>query len=498
MVEALTLAGRVDEAVGLGKDLVARLPPAQAAAVHLRLAGAAITAAKWDLAGHQIAAVRRLVDAGESPQLRAELALRDGELAIGTGDGERAETLADAALDLARRDQLPEIECAAMQLLGRCARVSSLAAAEAWFRHALATAESHGLALWRLRALHEVGTIALLERSNVDALLAAQSLAETLGAMATAAILDVEIAAGYNGLHDLSGQRRHGLEAVRRGTELGLDLVVAYGWQHVAVASAFAGDREQVESAKAAARAAAPGNRDVDGLLVGACEVAAALNATDNDRALRAAEQCAELLRGSSTAPPMHLRAAWPLLLAIDHRDGAPAALDELERAGVSVNRACRGGLTMARAVIAGWDDPHRASVLAVEADVQLADVPWWRHVVRRLAAGAATADGWTVPEGWMVESEQWLRRQGYGQLADACAALRPEHPSRVPPAWARMGITAREGDVLALVIEGHSNRAVADELHLSVRTVEKHVESLLRKTGTRSRTQLARAAATT
>ena len=47
-------------------------------------------------------------------------------------------------------------------------------------------------------------------------------------------------------------------------------------------------------------------------------------------------------------------------------------------------------------------------------------------------------------------------------------------------------------------MVEGCSNREIADRLHLSVRTVEKHVEALLRKTATRSPTQLARVASTT
>jgi DNA-binding NarL/FixJ family response regulator len=45
---------------------------------------------------------------------------------------------------------------------------------------------------------------------------------------------------------------------------------------------------------------------------------------------------------------------------------------------------------------------------------------------------------------------------------------------------------------VLALVHEGLANKAIAERLYLSPRTVEKHIESLLRKTATRSRTQLA------
>lgn len=153
---------------------------------------------------------------------------------------------------------------------------------------------------------------------------------------------------------------------------------------------------------------------------------------------------------------------------------------------------ARRGGLHMSRAIIAGWDDRERAAALAVEADADLAFVPWWRHVVRRFAAAAAAADGWAVPDHWMVESDEWLRGHGYLALADACAALQGRR-SNVPPAWARLGVTRREADVLALVVEGCSNREIAERLYLSVRTVEKHVESLLRKTGTRTRTQLAR-----
>jgi DNA-binding NarL/FixJ family response regulator len=51
--------------------------------------------------------------------------------------------------------------------------------------------------------------------------------------------------------------------------------------------------------------------------------------------------------------------------------------------------------------------------------------------------------------------------------------------------------VTVREADVLRLVAEGLANKEIAARLFLSPRTVEKHVESLLRKTGARSRTQL-------
>jgi DNA-binding NarL/FixJ family response regulator len=96
-----------------------------------------------------------------------------------------------------------------------------------------------------------------------------------------------------------------------------------------------------------------------------------------------------------------------------------------------------------------------------------------------------------------MPDAEEWLRRHAFPVLADACVDLRGA-ASPMPPAWARLGVTRREADVLALVIQGRSNREIAERLYLSVRTVEKHLEALLRKTATKSRTRLARVAAST
>jgi DNA-binding NarL/FixJ family response regulator len=53
--------------------------------------------------------------------------------------------------------------------------------------------------------------------------------------------------------------------------------------------------------------------------------------------------------------------------------------------------------------------------------------------------------------------------------------------------------ITKREQDVLKLLADGLSNGQIGDRLHLSARTVEKHVSSLLRKTNTSNRAELVR-----
>ena len=52
--------------------------------------------------------------------------------------------------------------------------------------------------------------------------------------------------------------------------------------------------------------------------------------------------------------------------------------------------------------------------------------------------------------------------------------------------------LSARETAVVTLVVEGLTNSAIAQEMHLSRSTVEAHVASGMRKLGARSRTQLA------
>jgi DNA-binding NarL/FixJ family response regulator len=53
--------------------------------------------------------------------------------------------------------------------------------------------------------------------------------------------------------------------------------------------------------------------------------------------------------------------------------------------------------------------------------------------------------------------------------------------------------LTRREQEVLGLLAEGLSNNQIGEQLHLSSRTVEKYVSSLLRKTTTNNRAELIR-----
>jgi DNA-binding NarL/FixJ family response regulator len=78
--------------------------------------------------------------------------------------------------------------------------------------------------------------------------------------------------------------------------------------------------------------------------------------------------------------------------------------------------------------------------------------------------------------------ARQKLRAQGVRELPRGRYAAARDDPQ---------GLTARERTVFELLREGLSNRAIANRLRRSERTVEHHVSSLLAKLGVASRADL-------
>lgn len=89
-----------------------------------------------------------------------------------------------------------------------------------------------------------------------------------------------------------------------------------------------------------------------------------------------------------------------------------------------------------------------------------------------------------------MIQSEWRLRMQPTDT---------PDAISEVGEAPSTLGVklllelTSREQEVLQVLSDGLSNAQIGDRLHLSPRTVEKYVSSLLRKTETNNRAELVR-----
>lgn len=89
-----------------------------------------------------------------------------------------------------------------------------------------------------------------------------------------------------------------------------------------------------------------------------------------------------------------------------------------------------------------------------------------------------------------MIESE-WRVRLRSDEAAPGAVGTAEKPPQVLSPMV--LELTCRERDVLAVLVEGLSNGQIGDRLHLSPRTIEKYVSSLLRKTDTNNRADLVR-----
>ncbi|MBD1843796.1 response regulator transcription factor [Cyanobacteria bacterium FACHB-63] len=119
-------------------------------------------------------------------------------------------------------------------------------------------------------------------------------------------------------------------------------------------------------------------------------------------------------------------------------------------------------------------DTDERVRGYQLGCDVYLAkpfELPELGAVVRNL-----------LDRSQMIESS-WRSRQEFEVAVEA----EREKPD------INITFTDREQEVLTLLSDGLSNNQIGDRLHLSSRTVEKHVSSLLRKTDTSNRAELVR-----
>jgi DNA-binding CsgD family transcriptional regulator/tetratricopeptide (TPR) repeat protein len=493
LVEAFALAGRVDEAVAIGNRLIASLrdrgDTAQVAEIHLRLAHAAVSATRWPVAVIHLDAAKELLATETPSALGATVAVLEAEVALATDDVERSRQLATAALATAGVGA--DDRCHAFEILGRSERLNDLAAARRTFESALSTAEENGLEFWRLRALHELGTVEMFERGGPNRLYEARVSAAGLGALSTVAVIDLQLAAALDAEFALDAGAAHARESLELSESLGLDQVKTKALYFLAENHTYRLDRSEMERHIALARSAGADDPAGEGFAWGARGTLAFLE-DDWSGALDALGRAIGIFAELPHAEPANFRSLWPLLLAHAADERAEPALEQARRAGIDRAFANRGILGYAEAIIVGRDDPSRATQLALEADADLTFSGPWGHFPRLCAAESARSDRWGDPERWLHTAADCFAVHGLEQLVARCRQLLD---AEKPNGWTRLRITARETDVLELVTAGLNNRDIAARLQLSPRTVEKHVESLMRKTGARSRTQLAIAA---
>jgi DNA-binding CsgD family transcriptional regulator len=495
-VEMHALAGDIPKAVTSGEALVEELATLEGeqerlGRLRLRLARALLAGGRWD------EAEATLEQAAGDPALVHVLSAR---LALGRQQADLAVERARAALE-AVGDDRPAVACEAWEVLGSAARGRDVIEAENALEEGFRLADRSGLVLWRCRLLAALGALDITQRRPSDErLLAARKAALAAGAIATAARVELDLNMLRTRYFELDEAMAAIENAVEMMTRLRLpDLSVAFmvrALTHGLMGrdDAMAADLAHAEEVPHDAALLAVG---VPGHVLGPV---ALMRGRYEDAlghwaaAVKAAERFPSL--------PFSTRGLWALLeTVLDAEGDGGAAAREVIRNGPQANAPYnRFVLRYADAVALGRaGEKEQAEQVFADAEWPFPGrEPWMELHARVLVARAAAADGWGEPEQWFRQALEALVDYGQTEAASACRVAMREAgiavprravgSDRLPAHLQRIGVTAREYDVLELVADGLPNKVIADRLFLSVRTVETHVARLLQRTGAADR----------
>jgi predicted ATPase/DNA-binding CsgD family transcriptional regulator len=177
------------------------------------------------------------------------------------------------------------------------------------------------------------------------------------------------------------------------------------------------------------------------------------------------------LERGDLPGAKAALTKGVPAIVDIGDRFAIPVGLSALAGLAAKTGRP-RVALRLAGAAAAYEEVNHTYRPHTVRAELEA-----WLAPVREKLAGAADK---LTEEGRRLTLDEALTLGLDDQPEDAW------HVGR------SAALTRREQEVATLVARGHSNRDIAGQLFLSIRTVEVHVDHILTKLGFGNRTQLA------
>ncbi|MET8351518.1 MULTISPECIES: LuxR C-terminal-related transcriptional regulator [unclassified Micromonospora] len=199
-------------------------------------------------------------------------------------------------------------------------------------------------------------------------------------------------------------------------------------------------------------------------------------------------------------------RACWASALAemahkAGRRDTAARWLTVAERYAERLGLRGQSALTRtARARLTLEADPRRAAELAAAAADTFATLGWrLEEASARLVRARALCEAreWAAAEVELAETRRIaelvdsppLRRAVAGEQSRAAGAA-GRLPDAVP--GGELTLTRREWDIARLVAAGASNAEAADQVYVTVKTVEAHLTRIFRKTGVSSRAGLA------
>jgi DNA-binding CsgD family transcriptional regulator len=507
-LNALAEAGLVDKAlaeVGRLAEIGTGLDRRRRAQLHVRLAWVANLAGRTADGLNQVEAARVLLGPDAAAEDVAPLDAVAAHLELdmpGAGHLRRAEETARRAVAVAEQVPLPIVACQAWQLLGALTRTRDPDEATACLERSRSIAVQYDLPIWEIHALVRLGLDDALREGSVERLEQARQQATRLGA----------VTAGYQAEVNIA------LQVILRGefdaAEALIDSVLADTTrlklletaQHMlvlrAVLNGHRGRRRDMDRALADLR-------ELDGDQVqyaprvhGLARALCALVEDDRDQAR--AELAIALAAEETSPTTFHLAGRYGLNLLLTTLAGESdeAAYAEITSVPAARLRWDRQFALFARAVLVGRTGGDAVEVVREALHV---GEPYalGRNLGLRLVGEAALAEGWGEPVEWLRAAEEYLHGNGFTVVAGACRALlrrtgnrvaqRRNGIERIPQRLRSAGVTVREYEVLRLLADRLGNREIADRLHLSLRTVEKHVSSLIFKTGLANRIELSK-----
>ncbi|MGY0232274.1 AAA family ATPase [Longispora urticae] len=508
LLYALAEAGDVDRALRLGAELAggALLGPARRAALHTRLAWVCVVGGQWGEAADQVAAARALLGPDAGPEELAPVDVVEAHLlTFGDMPGEdraaRAEDLALRVVRTAEAAPLPAVACQARQVLALLARRRTFDDADVHLRSMFGTADEHGLSIWRLRAQIRLATNELMRTGQADQVRQARRAALDLGAVTAGYQADATLAMQHVLYGEFEDAERLATELfgatsrMRQEGESQFALVIRIA------AAAHQGQRDGLRKALAEFRRHG-GEQSFHLPIVFGHRAICALLGEDRPGAEAEMARIREWERCNPTIYYQSGRYGLGLLLEILAGRAGREGYADVAAAPAAKLRWNHQFVLAAHAVLLGRERrPQEAAEALAEAVRAAAPFPMARHLVLRLVAEAALADGWGDPVAWLRAAEEHFHTADVAAVAGACRALLRKAGVRVmqrrtgrdaiPAEWADRGVTVREYEVLTLLGERRANPEIARLLFISPRTVEKHVASLMDKLDSADRTAL-------
>ncbi|HWE55768.1 MAG TPA: AAA family ATPase [Acidimicrobiales bacterium] len=433
---------------------------------------------------------------------RARLLLVQAELAAGRFRPTEADRLVSDALEQAQASGDRRLQGEALIAAARLSQPWSWERSRAQLLEALTLASSNRLrreTALALAGLADLDVLAVVPSDHCEQALIAAYDAGAVSLVASATHNLAMLAALRYRLDDAS---RWATECVDLARRYRLGWLEAAGLTKHAFVAALSGNESGAETYLTSAETIAGGDPRGLALMHGNVRSAAHLNREDRDLAAVALATASDLAYANRLEPRPYL-GLQVLIQAASGRDPESSAR-RLEHGGLTWPPVVAGLVAAGRAIAAGRaGHTDAAEAHADQAWELLRPTPWHDAIARRYVGEAQARQSWGTKELTLAPAESFFRQASLDRPAAACGMLLRSSPQPgvgarppVPSHLAALGITRRELDVLELVAEGMTNRQIADYLFLSVRTIDKHVERLMAKTGRPNRAGLAALAA--